>query len=105
MKKKKKIEKEKIVIIFFSIFRNFFSVEIFHLMSRLRKQNFMIIGQGVPEISVRTDTHTNLRIYYIDLTFYDKTPLFDLLMRQTVTFSSQRNLEQNVGVCNSVYHC
>ena len=28
-------------------------------MSRLRIQNFMIIGQGVPEISVFTHTHTN----------------------------------------------
>ena len=29
------------------------------MISRLRMQNFTIIGQGVPEISVRTDTRTN----------------------------------------------
>ena len=43
--------------IFFSDFPKKFSVEIFHMMSRLRRQNYMIIGQGVPEISVRTNTH------------------------------------------------
>ena len=36
-------------------------------MSRLRMQIFPIIGQGVPEISVRTDKHTDLRIYYIEV--------------------------------------
>ena len=36
----------------------FFSVEIFHLKSRLRMQKYMIIGQGVPEISVQTHKHT-----------------------------------------------
>ena len=40
---------------FFSIFSKFFSVEIFHIKCRLRTQNFMIIGQAVLEISVRTD--------------------------------------------------
>ena len=37
----------------------FFSVEIFHMMSRLRIQNFMIIGHGVPELRGGTNTHTN----------------------------------------------
>ena len=45
---------------FFFDFPNFFSVEIFHMMSRLRMQNFPVIGQGVPEIFVRTsDRQTN----------------------------------------------
>ena len=39
------------------------------MMCRLRMQNFMTIGQGVPEISVRTNRHTDLRIYYIDVDF------------------------------------
>ena len=51
---------------FFFEFSKIFSVEIFHMMSRLRMQNFTIIGQGVPEIRGGTDKHTNLRIYYID---------------------------------------
>ena len=57
---KKKFEKNREN--FFFDFPKFFSVEIFHMMnmmSRLRIQNFAIIGQGVPEISVRTDTRTN----------------------------------------------
>ena len=29
------------------------------MMSRFRMQNFTVIGQGVPEISVRTHTHTH----------------------------------------------
>ena len=45
--------------IFFFDFPKFFSVEIFHMMSRLRMQNNTVIGQGVPEISVRTDRHTD----------------------------------------------
>ena len=36
------------------------------MMSRLRIQNFTIIGQGVPELRGGTNTHTDLRIYYID---------------------------------------
>ena len=51
--------------IFFSDFPKKFSVEIFHMMSRLRRQNYMIIGQGVPEISVRTNK-LRMRIYYIE---------------------------------------
>ena len=46
-----------------TFFRNFFFVEIFYMMSRLCMQNFMIISQGVPEISHdipcgQTDKHT-----------------------------------------------
>ena len=48
--------------IFFFEFPKFFSVEIFHMMSRLRMQSFMIIGGGVPEISVRTHTQIILVI-------------------------------------------
>ena len=49
----KKIEKNREKNFFFD-FPKFFSVEIFHMMSRLRMQSFNIIGQVVPEISVRT---------------------------------------------------
>ena len=45
---------------FFSFeFSKKISVEIFHLMSRLRIQNFTITGQGVPEIRGVTDGHTH----------------------------------------------
>ena len=47
-------------------FAKFFSIEVVYMMSRLRMQNFMIIGQGVPAVEVVTDKQTNLRIYYID---------------------------------------
>ena len=52
---KKKIRENFFEIIFFR-FSNFFSVEIFHMMSTLRMQNFPIIGQGVSALQVRTDT-------------------------------------------------
>ena len=48
----KKFKKQKEIV-------KFFSVEIFHMMSRLRMQSFMIIGQGVPEKRGGTDTHTD----------------------------------------------
>ena len=51
-KKKKKSRK------FFLDFANFFPVEIIYMMSKLRTQNFTIIGQGVPEIQGVTDGHT-----------------------------------------------
>ena len=35
------------------------SVEIFHMMSRLRMQNLAIIGQGVPELQGVTDRQRN----------------------------------------------
>ena len=36
-------------------------------MSRLRMQNFTIIGQGIPELGGgHTHGHTDLRIYYIE---------------------------------------
>ena len=54
MKKKKNREK------FFFEFLKFFSVEIFHMMSILRIQNFTIIGQGVPEIRGGTDKQTQV---------------------------------------------
>ena len=44
---------------FFFDFPKFFSVEIFHMMSRLRMQNFMTIGQGVSALRMVTDTRTN----------------------------------------------
>ena len=50
---------------FFSIFRKKIPVEIFYMINRLRMQNFTIIGQGVPEISVGTNRQTYLRIYYV----------------------------------------
>ena len=40
-------------------FPKFFSVEIFHMMSRLRMQFFSIIGQEVPALHLVTDRHTN----------------------------------------------
>ena len=53
--KKKKKNREN----FFFEFSKIFSVEIFHMMSRLRVQNFTIIGQGVPEIRGGTHKHTH----------------------------------------------
>ena len=44
---------------FFFDFPKFFSVEIFHMLSTLRMQNYTIIAQGVPEIQGVTDTHTD----------------------------------------------
>ena len=44
-----------------NFFQNFifrFSVEIFHVMSRLRMQNFLVIGQGFLALQVRTNGHT-----------------------------------------------
>ena len=41
---------------FLSRFSNFFAAQIFHIMGRLL---IIIVGQGVPEISVRTNKHTN----------------------------------------------
>ena len=35
---------------FFCDFSKFFPIEIFHMVCRLRIENFTIIGQGVPEI-------------------------------------------------------
>ena len=66
MKKKKnnKNREEKIAKFFFR-FREFFSIEVVYMKSRLRMQSFMIIGQGVPEIR-GGDTQTDLGIYYID---------------------------------------
>ena len=65
----KKFEKEKnrenSFEIFFFDFPKF--VEIIHMMSRL--QNNTVIGQGVPEISVRTDTYTN---YFRNIDFRGK---------------------------------
>ena len=51
-KKKSELKKirEKFRNLFFRFFRNFFSVEIFHTMCRLRMQSFMALGQTVPEI-------------------------------------------------------
>ena len=43
------------MIVFFCDFPKFFPVEIFHTVSTLRIQNFMIIGQGVPGIFEWTD--------------------------------------------------
>ena len=63
--KKKKIVKIFSKIVFFD-FPKFFSVEIFHMMSTLRMQNFSIIGQGVPEIQGVTH-RLRMRIYYIDV--------------------------------------
>ena len=57
--KSRKFWKKKSRNFFFSIFQNFFSVEIIYMMSRLRTQNFTIIGQGVPEIQGVTDTQTD----------------------------------------------
>ena len=51
---------------FFFEFSIFFSVEIFHMMSTLRMQSFMIIGLGVPEIRGGTDRRTNY-FRYIDV--------------------------------------
>ena len=52
---------------FFFDFLKFFSVEIFHMMSTLRMQNYPIIGEGVSALQVRTHRQTDLRIYYIDV--------------------------------------
>ena len=57
----KKFKKQKEIV-------KFFSVEIFHMMSRLRMQNFTIIGQGVSEISVRTNN--------LGLLFYNRVWVF-----------------------------
>ena len=63
----KKKNREKFFENFFFDFPKNFSVEILHLMSTLRMQFFSIIGQGVPALQGRTHTHTDLRIYYIDI--------------------------------------
>ena len=39
------------------IYRDFFPVDTY-FKGRLRMQSFMIIGQRVPELSVRTNRHT-----------------------------------------------
>ena len=69
-KKKIKIIRENFFEIFFFDFPNFFSVEIFHMMSTLRMQNYTIIGRGVPEIQGVTHTQRN---YFsnIDLDSFD----------------------------------
>ena len=53
-KKEKKFVKIFSKFFFFFDFPKKISVEIFYMMSTLRMQNYTIIGQGVPEISVRT---------------------------------------------------
>ena len=50
---------EKYREIFFFDFPKKISVEIFHMVSRLRMQSFMIISQGVPAVEVVTDKQTN----------------------------------------------
>ena len=59
--KKKNLEKNRenfFKMFFFFDFPRNFSVEIFYMISILRMQNNMIIGQGVPEIRGGTDTQT-----------------------------------------------
>ena len=72
-KKSEKFQKivKKFLKFFFSIFPKFFSVEIFHMQCRLRIQNFMTLGQTVPEIQGVTDIRTNL-ISNKDLAVRDK---------------------------------
>ena len=69
---KKKILKKKNRQNFFFDFPKFFSIEVVYMKSRLRMQNFMIIGQGVPEIQGVTHRRTN---YFsnIDYQFRIKT--------------------------------
>ena len=64
--KLKKFWKKKIVKSFFFDFPKFFSVKIFHMMSRLRMQNLEIIGQGVPELQGVTDRQRN---YFSNIDF------------------------------------
>ena len=63
------------------------------MMSTLRMQFYMIIGQGVPEIQGVTHTHTDLRIYYIDgLALFvqcDKTKLVIEILYPVVSKLSQ----------------
>ena len=52
---------------FFFDFPKFFSIEVVYMRSRLRMQNFMIIGQGVPEIQGVTHGQNQSGIHYIDV--------------------------------------
>ena len=53
-----------IIEIFFDV-SEFFSVEIFHMVCRLRIWSFMILGQTVLEISVRTHIQTDTRTNFV----------------------------------------